>query len=200
MRVYLIIILIILLLWNIKLKCNNMEQLTVSVVDGKPYTVKKNFKDHQKASDILAHLNVVNTTIIEHMKKRYADSERIDVDFLAENYNGDVLSEHTPKSTVNTSYVINKGDLIKLCLRDAKTGEFHDMNTLIFVDLHELSHLLDKEYGHNMSFWLSFRAVLEEAVRLNIYMPVNYSVYNTEYCGMKITSSPLFTERYANFS
>lgn len=192
MRICLIIILVILLLWNIRLYFEFPERLTVSVIDGKEYTVKKHYKNHQKASDILAKLNHINNTVIAHMKKKYADSSEIDVDFLSENYNGDVLSEHIPRTTMNTSYVLNKGDLIKLCLRNRKTGEFHDMNTLIFVNLHELSHLLDREYGHKKSFWRGFQTVLREAVELGLYKPVNYSKNPANYCGMMIHSNPYF--------
>jgi hypothetical protein len=192
MRVCLIIILVILLLWYIRRYNEYPERLTVSEVDGNTYTVKKNFIDHQKASDILAELNRVNTTVIEYMRHKYANVSEVDVDFLIENYNGDVLSEHTPRTTVNTSYVLNKGDLIKLCIREPKTGKFHDMNTLIFVDLHELSHLLDKKYGHGSSFWSGFKTVLEAAVELKLYTPVDYNRHPTSYCGMTITSSPLY--------
>ena len=192
MRICLIIILIILLLWNIKLAVEFPERLTVSIIDGKEYTVKKHYKNHQKASDILAKLNHINKTVIAHMQKKYTKSPKVDVEFLAENYNGDVLSEHTPRTTVNTSYVLNKGDLIKLCLRDQKTGEFHDMNTLIFVNLHELSHLLDRAYGHNKSFWYGFQTVLKEAVELGLYKPVDYNKHPVNYCGMQIHSSPYF--------
>lgn len=192
MRICLIIILVILMVWNIKLQFEFPERLTMSTIDGKEYSVKTHFKNYQRASDILATLNYVNKTIITHMQKKYANSSEIDVDFLAENYNGEVLSEHTPKTTVNTSYVLNKGDLIKLCLRDKNTGNFHDMNTLIFVNLHELSHLLDKEYGHNKSFWYGFQTVLNEAVELGLYIPVNYSKHPTTYCGMTIHSNPYY--------
>jgi len=192
MRICLIIILVILLVWNIRLYVEFPERLTVSVIDGKEYVVKKHYKNHQKASDILAKLNHVNKTVISYMQKKYADSSEIDVDFLAENYNGDVLSEHTPRTTKNTSYVINKGDLIKLCLRNKKTGEFHDMNTLIFVNLHELSHLLDREYGHNKSFWHGFQTVLKAAVELGLYKPVNYYKNPANYCGLMIHSNPYY--------
>lgn len=193
MRLALVIIFITLLLWELYITSEHPERLTVSVIDGKPYTVKKRFSDHQKASDILAKLNSINQTIIDHMEKKYNGTENEDdIAFLAENYNGDVLSEHTPKTTFNTSYVLNKGDLIKICLRDPKTKEFHDFQTILFVNLHELSHLLDREYGHNKSFWDSFRSVLKEAVELGVYKPRNYRIHPVKYCGLTITSSPLF--------
>ena len=81
MRICLIIILVVLLLWNTRLYVEFPERLTVSVVDGKTYTVKKHYKNHQKASDILARLNNINKTVIEHMKDKYANTPEVDVDF-----------------------------------------------------------------------------------------------------------------------
>lgn len=193
MRICLIIILTLLLIWDSDFSQDTEEGLVVSTVDGKTYTVKKRFKDHKRASDILARLNYVNKTLIKHMQDKYGNSGHIDAGFLAENYNEEVLSEHVPETNVNTSYVVNKGDLIKLCLRSKKTGQFHDINTLTFVNLHELSHLLDKEYGHNKSFWRGFRTVLKEAELLGLYTPVDYSKKPKPYCGMTIESSPYYS-------
>lgn len=193
MNSYLFIIFSILLIWNYRLGFEFPEYLVVSAVDGKTYAVKRQFRDRQKASDILARLNVINTTIIAHMEKKYANTESADsIQFLSENYNGDVLSEHIPRTTVNTSYVLNKGDMIKICLRDPQTKIFHDFQTIVFVNLHELSHLLDREYGHNISFWRGFKTILEEAVELGLYKPVDYHRYPVKYCGIIINNSPLW--------
>ena len=195
MRLCLIIVFVLLLLCDLYLIKSHPERMTVSVIDGNAYSVKKRFEDHQKASNILARLNSINKTIIDHMRKKYEGTDDEDgVSFLIENYNGNVLSEHTPKSTVNTSYVLNKGDLIKICLRDPSTKEFHDFQTILFVNLHELSHLLDREYGHNKSFWGSFAVILNEAVELGIYKPRNYRIEPVNYCGLTISSSPLYSK------
>jgi hypothetical protein len=164
----------------------------ISSLDGKKYNVKKQFSDAKQASYILSKLNDINTKVIHHMQNKYANSASVDIDFLSSNYNGDVIYEHTPATTTNTSYVLNKGDLIKLCLRDPKTGVLHEMNTLIFVSLHELSHLLDKKYGHSDSFWSAFKTILTVAIELNLYTPVDYSKYPSAYCGLNITDNPLF--------
>lgn len=193
MRYCLIIILLVLLIWNIRLYVEFPEALVVSVVDGEKYVVKKNYENMQTASDILGKLNYVNKTLIEHLEKKYVGTQHeSNVGFLAENYNGDVLQEHTPRGTTNTSYVVNKGDLIKLCLRDPTTKQFHDFNTLLFVNLHELSHLLDREYGHGRSFWTGFKWVLKEAHEIGLYKPVNYRKSPVKYCGIMITSNPMY--------
>jgi hypothetical protein len=66
------------------------------------------------------------------------------------------------------------------------------MNTLIFVDLHELSHLFDFSYGHEKEFWSGFKIILREAVELGLYDPVDYSRHAAKYCGMVINDNPYF--------
>jgi hypothetical protein len=193
MTVYLIIVLVFLLIWNIRLRMEFPERMTLSSVDGNNYSVKTQFNDHRKASNILARLNLINKKLILHMKKKYANTNfENHIEFLEGNYNGDVLSEHIPRTTVNTSYVLNKGELIKLCLRDPATGKFHDFKTLLFVNLHELSHLLDKKYGHGVSFWKGFKTVLQNAEEIGIYNPVDYSKQPTKYCGLTISNNPYY--------
>lgn len=190
-----LIVLILLVLYYFYLKYNKKtENLVVSVIDGNEYEVKKKYKDHNTASDILAILNQKNKKLLSHLKEKYKNSNKLDVDYLYENYNGDNLSENIPREGENTSYVLNKGDAIKLCLRD-KSGKFHDINTLTFVNLHELSHLLDKEYGHKKGFWKGFQTVLDEAVDIGIYKPVNYKKKPVDYCGMQIYTNPYFESK-----
>jgi hypothetical protein len=181
------------------LMAEHPDRMTVSEIDNKPYTVKENYTDHQTAANILSKLNHLNSTLIDHLKNKYGDSKISNhVEFLAGNYDGDVLQEHTPRTTVNTSYVLNKGDLIKLCLRDQVTGDFHDYDTLVFVNLHELSHLLDLAYGHNKSFWTGFKFILEEAQSIGLYTPVDYEKTPVGYCGIEINNNPYFNRYPGN--
>jgi hypothetical protein len=193
MNICLVIIFVMLLVWNIVLYNEFPNVKVVSGIDGGSYTVKKGYSDVKKASNILAELNIINKTLIEHLTKKYTGTKyENDISYLGGNYNGNVLQEHTPRSKLNTSYVLNKGDVIKLCLRDPESGQFHDFNTLVFVNLHELSHLLDRGYGHSMNFWVGFKFILTTAVSLGLYDPVDYSKTPTSYCGIMITSSPYY--------
>ena len=67
----------------------------------------------------------------------------------------------------NKSYTINK-KRIYMCLRDEK-GDVYDMNSLIYVLLHEYAHSLCKSVGHTEEFHTIFQALLREAERINIY-------------------------------
>jgi hypothetical protein len=91
-----------------------------------------------------------------------------------------------------TSYSENKGDRIVVCLRD-KVPPYRliDENTVMFVVLHEMAHLMTSSIGHTPEFWANFRRILHDGVGAGIYQPVNYARTPVEYCGMKITDSPM---------
>lgn len=108
-------------------------------------------------------------------------------------YQPDVFSENDINSA-DTSYSENKGQRIVVCLRDkTKKPEYPliDINTIMFVMLHEMSHLMTETIGHTPEFWGNFKRILHDAVKIGIYTPVNYSRQPVNYCGMQITDSPL---------
>jgi len=94
----------------------------------------------------------------------------------------------------DTSYSENKGQKIVVCLRD-KTKAPHypiiEENTIMFVMLHEMAHLMTETIGHTSEFWANFKRILHDAVKVGIYSPVNYARQPTPYCGMTITDSPI---------
>ena len=88
-----------------------------------------------------------------------------------------------------TSYSLNKGEKISICLRHLDNS-FIDNNTVIFVVIHELSHVMTEEIGHPPIFWENMRYLLEEAEKIKIYKPVHYEEYPEDYCGMEINTTP----------
>lgn len=191
-------LIVILVLLVVIICCTYIDDdstVIISTHDGEPYVVEERYDNPEEAFNILARLNEINETLISHLLKKYVNSKyERDLRFLKSNYNGNVLQEHTPTSTVNTSYVLNKGDEIRLCLRDQRTKQLHSFDILLFVNLHELSHMLDRQYGHNNSFWTGFKFILHEAYELGLYNPVDYSKNPATYCGLTVTSNPFFRE------
>lgn len=105
----------------------------------------------------------------------------------------DVFVENDMDSP-DTSYSENKGQKIVVCLRDKKRKPEYpliDRNTIMFVMLHEMSHLMTETIGHTQEFWTNFKRILQDAVKLGLYQPVNYAQQPTPYCGMMITDSPI---------
>lgn len=88
-----------------------------------------------------------------------------------------------------TSYSVNKGEELSLCLTSKKTKELHNINLLMYVVIHELAHIACPEIGHGPLFKKIFKKLLEESIKINIY---NYEDYNNkplEYCGMILNSN-----------
>ena len=64
------------------------------------------------------------------------------------------------KFNVKASLSINKGEKIAFCLNTRKGGnKLIDENTLMFVALHELSHVGTVSIGHTQDFWRNFKCI-----------------------------------------
>lgn len=82
-----------------------------------------------------------------------------------------------------SSYTEDK-TIIYLCLRDEK-GHFYPTNTLIYVALHEIAHMLNKEdFGHTPAFHKVFDRLLCKAAAKGIYNPEE--PHTSWYCGVDI--------------
>lgn len=90
----------------------------------------------------------------------------------------------------STSYSINKGEELVFCIRDKINNSIHDINTLMFVAIHELAHIITDELQHTQKFWNNMKSLLKRAELLGLYQNVDYSINPVEYCGMTINSSP----------
>jgi len=77
------------------------------------------------------------------------------------------------------SYTINKR-VIHLCTRDPRNGKMYDKNTLMFVVLHELAHVLCSEIGHTTNFLNINTALIQYAVSRGFYDPTKPFIKN--YC------------------
>ena len=161
----------------------------ISDVDGKRYCVRERDK-LELVADLLAKTNQKMKQVVEYMGEKYPKREN--VKRLVKNFNPRKISETLPTSTY-TAYSENKGEKIAFCTTTTKQGNrLIDENTLMFVALHELSHIMTKSVGHTTEFWSNFRFVLKNAVTINIYNPVNYKEKPTQYCGMAITDNPYY--------
>jgi hypothetical protein len=157
-----------------------------STVDNTEYTVQIR-DDANEAADLIATIKNKLNTLLEHLEKTYGNGDNR-VAMLKENYKPDRLSEgvDTPGYT---SYSVNKGEQIVLCLRNK--DKLMDINTMTFVALHEFAHLATESIGHTEEFWENFKWILEESINIGIYTRQDFKNKNVDYCGIKITSSPL---------
>ena len=88
-----------------------------------------------------------------------------------------------------TSYSVNKGEELSVCLKSKTTGELHDINLLMYVIIHEMSHFACPEIGHGDLFQKIFKKFIDISIKIGIYNYDDYSTKPIEYCGMILSSS-----------
>jgi hypothetical protein len=161
----------------------------VSEVDGNKYCVRERAK-LQLAADLLANTTQKLKQLVTYLGKTYPNKESCVR--LVKNFNPTSVKEILPTSEF-TAYSENKGEKLAFCTTTTKKGnKLIDPNTLMFVAIHELGHVMTKSIGHNQEFWKNFKFLLQNAVKIKIYDPINYKKKAKSYCGMKITDNPLY--------
>jgi len=162
----------------------------VSTVDGKKYCVRER-SQIQNASNLLARTSEKLAYLVENVGQRYPD--RDNVKQLVKNFNPTTIKETLPTSEY-TAYSENKGEKLAFCLNKKKNNNDNliDSNTLMFVAVHEIAHIMTTSIGHTEEFWNNFKFLLENAVELKLYTPVDYKKEPEGYCGMYITDNPYY--------
>lgn len=162
----------------------------VSSSDGKKYCVRER-NNVQKASNLLATTTEKLEYLVKNVGQRYPN--RKNVKRLVKNFNPTTIKETLPTSEY-TAYTENKGEKMAFCLNKKKHNDDNliDSNTLMFVAIHEVGHVMTESVGHTEEFWNNFKFLLENAVELKIYTPVDYKKNPEGYCGMNITDNPYY--------
>jgi len=162
----------------------------VSTVDGDKYCVRERDRI-QEAADLLAEVTEKCKALVHYVDKKIPDDER--VRRLVAGFNPQKVVETLPTSEY-TAYSENKGEKLAFCLNREKKDNSHliDINTLTFVAIHELSHIMTKSIGHKSEFWENFKFLLEQAKEAGIHNPVDYKKSPQEYCSMKISDNPYY--------
>lgn len=166
--------------------------LVTSNIDGKQYKVR-NMPDRQEAADLMARLRIRLTKLTDALEKKYPDKAQVKQ--LVRNFRSDPARfiEATPDSE-HTSYSINKGEQIYMCLRQRSGPDesLVDENVMTFVALHELSHVCTESIGHGPDFWNNFGWLLKEAEAISLYRYTDFQAHPVSYCGVYITDSPRY--------
>jgi hypothetical protein len=162
----------------------------ISGIDGQKYCVRERAK-LELAADLLAKVTKKCKDLVEYVGKKHSDNEA--VQRLVQKFNPQVISETLPTSE-HTAYSENKGEKIAFCLNKRKNDESQliDLNTLTFVAIHELSHIMTESEGHLQEFWKNFKFLLVNAKESGIYNPIDYKKNPEPYCGMDITDNPFY--------
>jgi len=135
----------------VKNRYQDVEYVT-STVDGHKYLVRR-ASNSKEAADTLANINRNIEKLILHLTNVYPNDERSNV--LRNRYDKSSLSEGG-HNTGYTSFSVNKGEKIVMCIRSREgsdeNGDIERFNTLMYVVLHEISHIITEEVGHTKMF------------------------------------------------
>jgi len=160
----------------------------LSTVDGNKYCVRDT-RRQQDSADLLADATIRMIKLVDYVNGKYNDNPAIQR--LVAGFNPKKITETLPNSEF-VAYSENKSKM-SFCLTEEKNGyKMIDINTLMFVAIHELSHIATKSIGHKQEFWDNFKFLLIESEIIGIYAPQDYKKEPTEFCSMKINDNPYY--------
>ena len=199
MKYYIVYLFIVLIICKVLYNYNfdNNVILKNSTKDGKEYIVL-NYSNSQGAANQLSDINsriknLFNECNIEESEEHLESNKR-----MIKKYNFDKLSELSPKSKY-TAYSLNKGEKIKLCLRDNDNNLINNLNISMFVMCHELAHLKTKEEQHPPIFWDNMIYLLKKARDCGVYKPMDYKKNPVYYGHNLINNNPMFKEEEESY-
>jgi hypothetical protein len=164
--------------------------ITITASNGKSYPVinTADMSDNRAAAEFLADIDQ-RIGILKDYLWQNQDSYPAYKPYIRQFYekiNGVQLLENNPGGKY-TSYTVNKGSQIYLCLRSINGQLIADKNLVMYVVLHELAHVACPEFNHTQLFKDIFKFFIEVASRLGIYRETDYSINPKDYCGIVIS-------------
>lgn len=159
------------------------DRIKVLADDGNYYTVR-NTKKSKETANTLARLNAKVKEFLALLQQKGDDSQSPMISRLVQRYNPDTLNEGKIDKEL-TSYTINKGESITLCVRsrDSHDNLYND-NVLFGVLLHELAHVGSVTVDHNAEFIRNFNYLLQKASEWNMFTRITKQF---DYCGIETT-------------
>ena len=163
-----------------------------SSVDNATYYVR-DMPDKQRAADLIAKVRIKIQNLYDYILQKFPDKPQVkqwNRNFIPEPSR---FLEATPDAE-HTSYSVNKGEKVHLCLRQ-RNGQDEQLvteNIMVFVTLHEMAHAITSTIGHGPDFWNNFGWLLKQAEAKGIYSYEDFKSHPVSYCGMNITDSPAY--------
>ena len=163
-----------------------------SNIDGRTYKVR-DMPDKQRAADLLAGVRQKIGQLYSALKDKFPNKPQIKQWVQNFEPSAERFLEATPDAE-HTSYSVNKGEKVHLCLRqrEGENEKLVDENVMVFVALHEMAHGITSTIGHGPDFWNNFGWLLKQAEALNIYKYQDFKSHPVSYCGIHITDSPAY--------
>jgi hypothetical protein len=163
-----------------------------SSVDGRIYKVR-DMPDKEEAANLMARVRAKIMRLYTYVSQKFPNKPQIKQ--LNKNFTPDPsrFEESTPDAQ-HTSYSVNKGEKVHLCLRqrEGNNEALVSENIMVFVSLHEMAHIITPSLGHGPDFWNNFAWLLKQAEEIKIYSYQDFKAHPVSYCGLNITDSPTY--------
>ncbi|QGR54026.1 wlm domain-containing protein [Moumouvirus maliensis] len=187
----LVIGIVVILIYYLSKKSKSEAIYVKSSADNKEYLVQ-NLENKEEAAYILGIIKKRINILKEYLQKninKYPEYKSY-IEQFCKRINGIVLYENPPDGKY-TSFTVNKGDEIALCLRSKNGHNLHDLNLIMYVVIHELAHVACPEVDHTELFKKIFIFLLVLSIDINIYEKQDYETHPVEYCGLIINENLL---------
>lgn len=151
--------------------------------DGNVYIVR-NTSQSKETANTLARLNKKIIDLIEKLEEFGNVEYQGMILRLKQRYNPKTLNESRIEPNL-TSYTINKGESISLCVRTRDNNDhLYNDNILFGVLLHELAHVGSIQLDHGFEFVNNFNYLLKKATEFGVFKRINEPF---DYCGIETT-------------
>ncbi|AEQ60514.1 putative metallopeptidase WLM [Acanthamoeba polyphaga mimivirus] len=181
-----LLIAIVALIFFLSKKTKSEASYVKSDITNKSYLVQ-NLPNKEEAAHILGIIDKRISILDDYLRENI--NKFIEYKPYIEQFNNRIkkltLYENAPDGKY-TSFTVDKGKEIALCLRSRKTGQIHDINLVMYVTLHELAHVACPETDHTELFKKIFIFLIKISIDLNIYKHIDYEADPAEYCGLVI--------------
>ena len=153
-------------------------------IDG--FRVLRYGPDKHASAETLGELHRRTLVLLDHLRGKYnhhpsgiSDREKTLIKRFELAYDNDDFKEEDDEA-----FNEGKGDTIYICLYDKTEKKYIDINTLMYVVIHELAHMITSyaDGDHGEEFWKNQTWLLREAQSAGIYRYVNYIAYPVKYC------------------
>jgi hypothetical protein len=183
------IIFIILIFVFLYLNKNNIIYIESNL--GTKFIIYKDNNKNEKANliaQIVANMYILRDYLYDNINN-YPDFKESIIQ-LKNNFNKNRTSVYETDPNIDlTSYSVNKGEELSICLQDKNTNKLYDINLLMYVIVHEMSHFACSEIGHGDLFQKIFNKFLLVAMEINLYKKIDFVNNPVNYCGLILNSS-----------
>jgi hypothetical protein len=141
----------------------------------------------QDKADAMYTLDSRLKVLLGYLQANYPEN---DITIKFKNRYRSILYEAEP-AIDSTTYTVNKSEIF-MCMSSRDEEKFiYDINTLMYVIIHELAHICNDSTGHTPLFNKTFYFLLENAVKAGVYTYVDYKKNPINYCGLHLDSQIL---------